>query len=260
MEILLTNDDSADSPLLPLAIDCLKPLGNVKVVVPKEEQSWKGKSITRFDPLTRAPLSLNGVDACTFSGTPADCSNFGIYHLFGDRKPDLVVAGINIGANTGLGFAASSGTVGACLEANIAGLPAVALSQTLKRGLFRAWVESRQIPSVEMTQLRRQTEEVLGHLFDRLLIRPGFLEEPVTWNVNIPAELRTDWKLAPTHLGRVFYGSCFKQDDDVYRHNMESPIPDESPGADTAAILEGDVSVTRLDLMTFGQDREATEL
>ena len=255
MEILLTNDDSVDSPLLRLAIDCLKPLGNVTVVVPKEEQSWKGKSITRFDSLHVEPVSIDGVEACTFSGTPADCANFGIYHLCGDKKPDLVVAGINIGANTGLSFTVSSGTVGACLEANIAGIPAVARSQALKRGLFRTWVDGRQIPPDEMKRLRDQTEQVVARLFERLRNRAGFMEEAVTWNVNIPPTLCDEWDLAPTHLGRMFYGSCFRKHGDVYRHDMKSPSPDETAGADTAAILAGDVSVTRLDLMTFGQDR-----
>tara|TARA_Y100000588_G_scaffold209540_1_gene223389 strand:+ start:18421 stop:19188 length:768 start_codon:yes stop_codon:yes gene_type:complete len=255
LEILLTNDDSADSPLLQVAIDCLAPLGNLTVVVPSEEQSWKGKSITRFDPLRMEPLSLGGVQACTFSGTPADCTNFGIYHLYGGKKPDLVVAGINIGANTGLSFTVSSGTVGACLEANIAGLPAVALSQSLNRGLFRIWVEGRQIPHDEMASLRAQTEQVVSRLFEDLEGRPPFMEEAVTWNVNMPSELREEWVLADTVLGRTFYGSCFKKHGDVYMHDMSFPEPDETEGTDTAAILAGNVSVTRLDLMTFGRGR-----
>lgn len=256
MEILLTNDDSVDSPLLRLAIDCLKPLGNVTVVVPEEEQSWKGKSITRFESLRMEPISIDGVSACTFSGTPADCSNFGIYHLYDGRKPDLVVGGINIGANTGLSFTVSSGTVGACLEANIAGVPAVALSQVLKREVFRTWLEDRRILDHEMVQLRDQTEQVVTRLFERLQSRSNFLGKAVTWNVNIPSTLRDDWELAPTCLGQSFYGSCFKKHGDVFRHDMNSPEPDETEGADTAAILAGDVSVTRLDLMTFGQERD----
>lgn len=81
------------------------------------------------------------------------------------------------------------------------------------------------------------------------------MEEAVTWNVNIPPTLDDEWKLVPTYLGRMFYGSCFRKHGDLYRHDMRSPSPDETAGADTAAILAGDVSVTRLDLMTFGQDR-----
>ena len=56
------------------------------------------------------------------TGTPADCVNLGIYNLL-ESKPDIVVSGVNLGFNTGLGFLLASGTVGACFEANIAGLP-----------------------------------------------------------------------------------------------------------------------------------------
>lgn len=256
MKILLTNDDSADSPLLDLAVRHLKKRGNVKVVVPKEEQSWKAKSITRFEPMTAETLPMDGVSAFAFNGTPADCTNFGIYHLYEDGKPDLVVAGINMGANTGLAFTASSGTVGACLEANLAGLPAVALSQTLDSKLFRSWIDHRQVSEEVMAKLGEQTEQVLTRVFDVLLQQEGFLDRPLTWNVNVPPQTRRDWQLVPTYLGHVFYTSCFQKDGDVYRHNIESPAPDTNEGSDTAIVMGGDVSVTKLDLMVLGQDRD----
>ncbi|MYF18520.1 MAG: 5'/3'-nucleotidase SurE, partial [Gemmatimonadetes bacterium] len=80
MKILLTNDDSLDSPLFLFAVDYFQVMGDVKAVVPAEEQSWKGKAMTRFG--TRHVERLDGF-ACetyAFSGTPADCANFGIYH------------------------------------------------------------------------------------------------------------------------------------------------------------------------------------
>jgi 5'-nucleotidase len=121
-------------------------------------------------------------------GTPADCINLGVYHVF-QQKPDLVVSGINIGINTGLGFALSSGTIGACLEANIAGIPAVALSQELARETFAAWMTNRSLPELEVERLRSQTDMLLDRVFERLFARPDFLLQPVTWNVNFPDRL-----------------------------------------------------------------------
>ena len=252
MEILLTNDDGV-TPLLRLLAGFLAQRGTLRVVVPKEEQSWKGKSITKFEPMRVEPLSLGGVEAFTFSGTPADCANFGIYHLYGDGKPDLVVSGINVGTNVGLSYTVSSGTVGACFEANIARLPGIALSQTLDKGVFNSWQTHRQIPEERMAMFRAQTDAVLARLWDRLLSRDGFFEDPVTWNVNMPVHLKDNWQLVPTYLGHAFYGSIFKKDGETYYHDVDSQGPDLRDGADTAVVNAGDVSVNRLDLLTLGQ-------
>jgi 5'-nucleotidase len=256
LEILLTNDDSIDSPLLKLAIDFLKPLGNLKVVAPEEEQSWKGKSITRFSDMVMKEQTIHGAEGCSFTGTPADCTNFAIYNLYGDGKPDLVVSGINIGANTGISFTWSSGTVGACLEANIAGVPAVALSQSLDSEIFHSWAGSRVFPETAMRVLEERIHHQLGMTFDALTARSDWLKDPITWNVNMPIEPAEDCKLVSSFLGRAYYGSIFKKRDGHYVHDVDSPIPDEAPRSDTAVVMSGHVSLTRLDLKTFGQEVE----
>ncbi len=129
MKILITNDDSHRSPLLQFAISYFSRFGDVSIVVPLHEQSWTGKCVTRFDPVHAQEVELFGRKAFTVSGRPADCVNVGVYNLL-DQRPDLVVSGINAGFNMGIGFVLSSGTVGACLEANIADIPAIALSQS----------------------------------------------------------------------------------------------------------------------------------
>jgi len=256
LEILLTNDDSIDSPLLELAIDFLKPMGNLRVVVPKEEQSWKGKSITRFSDMVMEPATIHGVEGCSFTGTPADCTNFAIYNLYGDAKPDLVVSGINIGANTGISFTWSSGTVGACLEANIAKVPAVALSQALDHQMFTEWMENRQVSGAAMNDLRSRVNSQLGDVFDLLAKREDWLRDPITWNVNMPQEPAPDCRPVPAYLGHAFYGSIFKQKGDVYVHDLDSPEIDTAPQSDTAVVMSGHVSVTRLDLTSYGQEAE----
>ena len=207
MHILLTNDDSHVSPLFRFAIDILKTLGKVTIVVPNEEQSWTGKSMSRFQPLAPSRLQLQDDVAHSVNGTPADCVNLGIHHLCAE-PPDLVVSGINMGVNAGLGFFFASGTIGACLEANIAGIPAVALSQSLERAVFQEWLQFQRMPDDEEVRLRRQTEMLLGRIFQTLMARSDFLHHPVTWNVNLPYTAAPDWRIVPTVLGHSMYGSC----------------------------------------------------
>ena len=106
-KILLTNDDSHDSPLFHYAIDALKQLGELEIAVPATEQSWKGKAMTRFGNLYAERIEIHGVPAWSISGTPADCVNLAIYNLLAE-KPDIIVSGTNIGKNTGLSFMFSS--------------------------------------------------------------------------------------------------------------------------------------------------------
>ena len=256
MQILLTNDDSIDSPFLELAIDFLRSKGNLKVVVPREEQSWKGKSITRFSDMVAESCEIHGVQGCTFSGTPADCTNFAIYNLYEEQKPDIVVSGINIGANTGVSFTCSSGTVGACLEANIAGVPGIAFSQALDRTVFFDWADNRRVPEGTMNVLRDRILPQMDMTWEALSRREDWLRDPITWNVNMPVLPAEDCKPVSAFLGHAFYGSIFKQRGEIYVHDVDSPVPDETPASDTAVVSSGHVAVTRLDLLTFGQDSD----
>ncbi len=252
MKILLTNDDSHDSPLLHFLIDKLKALGDVAIVVPKTEQSWTGKSMTRLAPLTLEEIRIRDHEAFCLAGTPADCVNFGIYHLC-DGKPDLVVSGINIGINTGVAYAFSSGTVGACLEANIAGAPAVALSQQLPYEIYIDFTEHRHMPQDVLARLDAQTDRILARLFKMLLDRKDFRTSPVTWSANLPFKAAAGWEIVPASLGHTFYGSCFKKAGNCYRHDSDPPGEDTRENADAAVLGRGHVSLSRLDIRAFGQ-------
>lgn len=253
MKILLTNDDSLDSPLFLFAVDYFQVMGDVKAVVPAEEQSWKGKAMTRFGMRLVERLEGFGCETYSFSGTPADCANFGIYHVFDGSKPDLVISGINMGSNAGLSFTLSSGTVGAALEANIAGLPGVALSQVLPRQVFRQWVEDRAMQPDVREPLLEKCRATLHRVFAFLNDRTDFLSDPVTWNVNMPAELSDDWRVIPTVLGHTFYTSCFEASEEGYYHNIDQPEVEERAGTDGMVLRAGHVSITRLDIRTLGQ-------
>jgi len=128
--ILITNDDGYDAAGIKALIEALSPIAKITVVAPASEKSACGHSLT----LTR-PLRLVSVDDDFYKvddGTPTDCVFVSLNNLFKDgNKPDLVVSGINIGANMGEDIT-YSGTASAAMEAVLQGIPAVAISQVYR--------------------------------------------------------------------------------------------------------------------------------
>lgn len=123
MRILLSNDDGVHAPGLQAIYRELTKIGKVWVVAPLEEKSTTGHSLTIHKPLRMLPM---GKDFYGVSGSPADCVYLGIREVIG-RKPDLVVSGVNRGANLGQDIY-YSGTVSAAREACILGIQAMAVS------------------------------------------------------------------------------------------------------------------------------------
>jgi 5'-nucleotidase len=125
--ILITNDDGFESKGLHALVEALKPLARVTVVAPTMEKSACGHSLT----LTR-PLRFIELDDDFFKlddGTPTDCVFLSLNKLFDeDYRPDLVISGINKGANMGEDIT-YSGTASAAMEAVLQGIPAIAVSQ-----------------------------------------------------------------------------------------------------------------------------------
>jgi 5'-nucleotidase len=249
MQILVSNDDSHDSPLLALLLERLASYGTLHLVVPAEEQSWQGKSMTRYGQLGVSPVEIAGVSGHAVTGTPADCVNLGMFSLMNTR-PDLVVSGINIGSNVGLGFAMASGTLGACLEGNIAGVPGLALSQTLQRATYHRWSSERRFDDAELQQLADQLDRTLPRIWERCVT--DHHGEPVTMSVNLPAALQ-DPEPVPTVLARSSYGGCFQPADSGFRHQIKNMHFDDDPASDAAVVGSGRVSATLLDLSTLGQ-------
>ena len=130
LQILLTNDDSIDSPGLWAAAEALAPLGFVHVVAPRVQQTSMGRALPRESDGIIEPraLTVNGKEWQVYAvgGSPAQAFLHGYYEVLG-FKPDLVVSGINYGENVASGITIS-GTVGAALEAATLGIPALAVS------------------------------------------------------------------------------------------------------------------------------------
>jgi 5'-nucleotidase len=130
MLILLTNDDGIHAPGIRAMYHALKALGDVHVVAPETVQSATGHGVTISTPLltSRAEIA-DGVFGTAVDGRPADCVKLAVAQIL-PRAPDLVVSGINSGANVGINVI-YSGTVAAAIEAAFLGLPAVAASLLL---------------------------------------------------------------------------------------------------------------------------------
>lgn len=264
MKILLTNDDSHRSPLLQFIIRKLETIGDLVVCVPKHEQSWKGKSMTRFGYIHLEQTSVAGRHAYTVDGSPADCVNVAVYDLFGGGKPDLVVSGINAGLNSGSSFIFSSGTLGACFEANIAGIPAIAFSQQFDSATRNKYLDDYSLPEETIEHLEVQTALILDRLFEAFLKEKALLDNPVTWNVNFPFKAKHPLEISPSRSARSRYGACFKMRDlpdggkgerEIvrYAHDLSDLYYDLSPDTDQGALQDSRVSVTPLDIFSFGQ-------
>jgi 5'-nucleotidase len=130
-QILLTNDDSIDSPGLWAAAEALSDLGFVHVVAPRVQQTSMGRAMPRESDNLRheKELEIKGQSWKVYSvgGSPAQSVLHGLLGVMKDVKPDLVVSGINYGENVASGITIS-GTVGAALEAASFGYPALAIS------------------------------------------------------------------------------------------------------------------------------------
>ena len=124
MKILLTNDDGINAEGLATAIAVAEALGSFLAVAPLTEQSGKGHSITKDEPLRLRTVREH---VYALGGTPADCVKFALHELLAGTSPDLVISGINHGANLGQDTI-YSGTVAAAIEAAMNDLPAIALS------------------------------------------------------------------------------------------------------------------------------------
>lgn len=165
--ILITNDDGVAAPGLTVLVDIARRLAEeVWVVAPEHDRSGAGQSISLHDPLR---VYRHGERHFAVSGTPADCVLYAIAEWFGETPPDLVLSGINAGANIG-DSVQYSGTVGAVLSAEHLGIPGIALSQ--------AFANRDQIDWSPVTALGEAAIRALW---------PTAATSKCCWNVNFPA-------------------------------------------------------------------------
>ena len=239
MRVLLTNDDGIAAPGLQELRRKLVGLEGLDVVViaPDSNRSASARSIT-----TRSPLSVEEVEfddgnvGYATSGTPVDCVRFAELGLGGGR-PDLIVSGINHGANLGDDIT-YSGTVAAALEGIILGIPAVALSQQSTGGGMGYVTGSFDFAVAA---------DFSARLVDRL--RGEAMPDATLININFPGVEVTGVEV--TTLGKRIYNDKLRLLDEADAHGRKryeiygwKPGYEEVEGTDLCAVAAGRIAVT----------------
>lgn len=245
-QVLVTNDDGADSPILLSLLRQLSEVAELCVVVPAAECSWTSKSMSRFEPLTLDERDCGGFPIQTLTGKPADCAHIGIHNLC-PAKPALVVSGINMGTNSGLAFALSSGTIGAAVEGFLAGIPSAAFSLELPQPAFARWRRSRQLDPA-LDELVAAAAAVTADISAEIL-RGGLPVGTDVIAVNMPASTRRESPRRVTGLAKTSYGSLFARREGQPHFEYHScPLQLVGAGAnsDVEALARGAVAITPL--------------
>jgi 5'-nucleotidase len=232
VKILVSNDDGYRSAGIRLLQEALATLAEVTVVAPDRNRSGASNSLTLDVPL-RVFESEPGV--YYVQGTPTDCVHLAISGLF-DYEHDMVVSGINDGANLG-DDVLYSGTVAAAIEGRFLGLPTIAISLCTTADAEAHFATAAQ---------------VAHRLVGQLLQRP--LEPTLILNVNVPnvpfAELRgfRGTRLGFRHRSEPILPARDPRGRPVYWVGPAGPQQDAGPGTDFEAIAQGYVSVTPLQI------------
>ena len=127
-QILVINDDGITSKGIKALVEALKDLGDIHVVAPDSPRSGMSHAVTIGDILkiSHHDFSIDGVSAHSTSGTPVDCVKLAIYKIL-DKKPDLLVSGINHGSNSSINVI-YSGTMSAAVEGAVESIPSIGFS------------------------------------------------------------------------------------------------------------------------------------
>jgi len=234
--ILVSNDDGVRSEGIEALADAMKALGTVYIVAPDRERSAAGHSLTLSHPLRVEKL---GPRVWSVDGTPTDCVNLGVNGILRGKRIDLLVSGINKGANLGDDIT-YSGTVSAAIEGTLLGIPSFAVS-LVTRSRFRFDVASGYALEVAKKVLRK------GLPGDTLL------------NVNVPNMPREEIRgVRVTRQGKRVYGDLIVEKRDprgrkYYWIGGDHLRSEEIPGSDLEAIEGNFVSITpiHLDLTNY---------
>ena len=226
--ILLTNDDGIHAAGLRALADGLKDFATLSIVAPSKEQSGTAQSLTLRQPIIVNPIAER---EWSVEGTPADAVIVALHRLL-PEKPDLIISGINFGANLGENVY-YSGTVGAAREGALHHIPSIAVSLATKNAPVNFGPAAR---------IARSAAEII--------LKEG-LPDQVLLNINVPAQwkggvkfTRQSKKITRNQLsegkdprGRTYYW--------LYEQRIDKDV---APDSDYAAVFSNAVSVTPLHL------------
>ena len=230
MKILISNDDGFQAAGIVALYEALKDVAEVEVIAPEQNNSAKSNALTLHSPLS-VQRAANGFRYV--NGTPADCVHIALSGLL-DYRPDLVVSGINNGANMG-DDTIYSGTVGAAMEGFLFGIPAIAFSQ-----VERDWIH--------LESAARKARDLVLAMHQQQLITPT----PWLLNVNIP-NLPYDeigamklCRLGKRHAAEKVIQQKNPRGETMYWIGAAGPVKDVADGTDFHATAQGHMAMTPL--------------
>jgi 5'-nucleotidase len=237
MHILLSNDDGYFAPGLRILAEALKQLADITVVAPERNCSGASNSLTLDRPLT-ARRAENGF--YFVNGTPTDCVHLAVTGLL-EKLPDMVISGINDGANMG-DDTIYSGTVAAATEGFLLGIPSLAVSMSQHHATHFATAADAVLELIKQFQQNPYTE-------------------PVLLNINVPDLPKAQIKgMAVTRLGRRHKAepvirSTTPRGETVYWVGAAGAAQDACEGTDFYAVDHDLVSITplQIDLTQYAQ-------
>ena len=237
MRSLLSNDDGYFAPGLAALHEALSGLGEIVVVAPEQNRSGASNSLTLDRPLM---LKQAASGFYFVNGTPTDCVHLAVTGML-DSLPDIIVSGINSGANMG-DDTIYSGTVAAATEGYLLGIPSIAVSMTSFDGLNFA-----------------TAGRVARELVERYIRNP--VSGPVLLNVNVPdipyAALTgmEVTRLGRRHKAEPVVRMTSPRKETVYWIGAAGAAADAGPGTDFHALEQNRVSITplQIDLTHTGQ-------
>lgn len=226
--ILITNDDGINSPGLKALQRALQPLGNTIVIAPERDNSAVSHSLTMHRPLKVLKLEPQ---VYSVDGTPTDCVAIGLNKIL-SKQPDLLISGINAGANLGDDIS-YSGTVSAAIEATMYGIPSIAISVDGKRPFhFGAAMQ------IAICMARKVLENQLP--------------EKTLLNINVPSGEKYN-KIKITRQGRRLWQDAIQETIDPWGNKRYwigggTPLTDPQQDTDVHAFASGHVSITPIQL------------
>ncbi len=245
MRILCSNDDGVHARGLESLVKIARAISDdVWVVAPQEEQSGAARALTLAHPIRVRKFNDRRF---AVSGTPTDAVMMGVTRLLGDKKPDLVLSGVNHGQNLAEDVT-FSGTIAAALQGMTLGIPSIALSLSRFSRDHAAW----------------ETAEAYGADIVRKLLDAGWPED-VVMNVNFPACAPEDVKgVEITEQGRRDQFQLYVDEREdlrggtYYWFGFTGKLSDPPQGTDLRAIYDGRISITPLHLsLTHQTTRQA---
>ena len=232
--ILISNDDGIYAPGIYALWEAMSEIGKTTIVAPNTEKSAVGHAITIYDPIRiEKVIRSNGFEGYAVNGTPADSVKIAVQAIM-KKKPDLIISGINAGANVGQSLL-YSGTISAASEGTLLGIPSIAISLDVLRNM------------------NFSTSKVVATKIASMVINNS-LPKDTLLNVNVPKDIEGGINgYQVTRQGAIYFKDNFDKREDprgriYYWMSGEVRDTDNDIKSDGVAIKKGYVSITPLQL------------